>query len=312
MTWGWTSRSRCVAATATWVGVGILGDGFGTVSTTAFFIEDGDRFVPTEAAGGYWRPNTLGGRFVGGLLGLGLERAYGASDLVPARLCVDLIKMAPKAPLQVATRIIRQGRRVLLAEAQLIADGDVVARANCLYLRETENPDSPTPQSPSWRVPSPHDLLPQPDRGHWEIRPIPADRREAHDTPRRRLAGEADAPSSAANPPVLGPLSPFEARQAWVRETRPLVEGQDHTPFTRVALAADFASPMAHSSLGSIDYVNTDFTVYMHRLPATEWLGFDMVRHHALAGVAVGECWLHDEMGPVGTINVAAVAQRQA
>lgn len=290
-------------------GAGLLGDGFGSVSTTAFFIEEAGRFVPTAAAGGYWRPNTLGGRFVGGLLGLGLERAYGASDLVPARLCVDLIRMAPKAPLQVATQVIRQGRRLLLAEAQLIADGEVVARANCLYLRETETPEPPTSQSPNWQVPPPHDLTAQPDRGHWEIRPFPAEGRE--DMPRRQ-ASQDDAPSASANPPVLGPLSPFEARQAWVRETRPLVEGQDHTPFTRVALAADFASPMAHSSLGSIDYVNTDFTVYMHRLPATEWLGFDMVRHHAVSGVAVGECWLYDEMGPLGTINVAAVAQRQA
>lgn len=288
-----------------------MGDGFGAVTTTAYFTEDAGRFIPTEAAGGYWRPNTLGGRFVGGLLGLGLERAYGEADLVPARLCVDLIKMAPKAPLQVATQVVRQGRRLLLAEAQLVADGDVVARANCLYLRATENPESPTPQSPNWRVPSPHQLSPQDQNAHWEIRPIPAERRDTADAPRRRLATAADACTSS-NPPVLGPLSPFEARQAWVRESRPLVEGEAHTPFVRVALAADFASPMAHSSLGSIDYVNSDFTVYMHRLPATEWLGFDMVRHHALSGVAVGECWLYDEMGPLGTINVAAVAQRQA
>jgi acyl-CoA thioesterase len=286
-------------------------DGFGSLSLGGYFVESAGRFIPTDAAGGYWRANTLSGRLVGGLLGLALERAYGGPDLTPARFCVDLIKMAPKAPLTVATQVIRQGRRLLLAEAQLIADGDVVARASCLYLRQSENPEPPTSQSPDWKVPSPNDLPPSPDASHWEIRPIPAAARDPAEAPRRGAA-PATGGATSANPPVLGPLSPFEARQAWVRESRPLIEGLAHTPFTRVALAADFASPTAHSSPGSIDFVNCDFTVYLHRLPATEWLGFDMVRHHATAGVAVGECWLHDEQGPLGTINIAAVVQRQA
>lgn len=287
-------------------------DGFGRLTTGGYFVEAAGRFIPTDAAGGYWRANTLSGRLVGGLLGLTLERAYGGPDLVPTRFCVDLIKMAPKAPLTVATQVIRQGRRLLLAEAQLIAEGDVVARASCLYLRQSENPERATSQSPDWKVPSPHDLPPSPDPSHWEIRPIPAAARDPAETPRRGVTAALDPSERSANPPVLGPLSPVAARQAWVRETRPLVEGLAHTPFTRVALAADFASPMAHSSTDSIDFVNCDFTVYLHRLPATEWLGFDMVRHHATAGVAVGECWLHDEQGPLGSVNIAAVVQRQA
>jgi len=29
------------------------------------------------------------------------------------------------------------------------------------------------------------------------------------------------------------------------------------------------------------------------------------------AGIAIGECWLYDEEGPIGTSTVAALAQRK-
>src|SRR5690606_31478972 len=141
----------------------------------------------------------------------------------------------------------------------------------------------------------------------WELRPIRPEHRATLRSPGAPLPPDA----ASSNPPVLGVLSPFEARQAWARETRQIVDGFPHTPFTRVAAAADFASPLANSSLLSIDYVNSDFTVYLHRLPRTEWIGFDMVQHLAEDGVALGECWLYDEDGAIGTVNVAAIAQRQ-
>ena len=41
------------------------------------------------------------------------------------------------------------------------------------------------------------------------------------------------------------------------------------------------------------------------------WIGFDVVNHHATDGIAIGECWLYDEQGPIGTSTVAALAQRK-
>jgi len=49
----------------------------------------------------------------------------------------------------------------------------------------------------------------------------------------------------------------------------------------------------------------------LHRLPVTRWIGFEVMNHHATDGVAVGECWLYDEHGPIGTSTVAALAQRK-
>jgi acyl-CoA thioesterase len=94
-------------------------------------------------------------------------------------------------------------------------------------------------------------------------------------------------------------------------EVRQLVEDTPLTPFTRVALAADFASPFANAGERGLGFINSDVTLYLHRLPVTQWIGFDVMNHHATDGVAIGECWLYDEEGAIGTSTVAALAQRK-
>jgi len=270
-----------------------------------FFVREGDRYLPTQASLGYWGPGTLNGRVIGGLLGFELERVFGEEGFVPARFTVDLFRLAPSAPVRIETRAVRLGGRLKVADAEFICGDVMVARATCQFLRTSQNPANPTWQSPDWTAAAPLALPTDGRNRYWEVRPIPAGSQRA---PR----AWDDAPARASgNPPVLGPLSPIAARQAWVRETRDFVAGEALTPFTRLAAAADFASPLANSSESGIDFVNSDFTLYIHRLPRTEWIGFELVRHQAQGGVAVGECWLYDEDGPIGSVNVAAIAQTQ-
>ena len=279
-----------------------------------FFHQDGEHYVPTTASGGFWSPDTLGGRLVGGLLGMALEQAFGDPDFVPVRFCVDLMRPPPKRPLRVVTRLVRSGRRLRLADAELFADGVLVARANCQFLRGSAAQVAPTWQAPGWTAPSPNSLPAHEQSLHvWDLRAIPAGAatRDRRVEPVDQLPRGASMGAASGNAPVLGAMAPFAARQAWARENRELVAGQRHTPFIRVALAADFASPLANSSESAIDFINSDFTVYLHRLPCTEWLGFDVVKHHATDGVAIGECWLHDEAGPIGAVTVAALIQQQ-
>jgi hypothetical protein len=42
-----------------------------------------------------------------------------------------------------------------------------------------------------------------------------------------------------------------------------------------------------------------------------EWIGLEVVNHHATDGVAIGECLLYDQQGPIGTSTTAALAQRK-
>jgi acyl-CoA thioesterase len=64
-------------------------------------------------------------------------------------------------------------------------------------------------------------------------------------------------------------------------------------------------------AMRGLGYINSDVTLYLHRLPVTRWIGFDVVNHHASDGIAIGECWLYDEKGAIGTSTVAALAQRK-
>src|ERR1700687_4231832 len=94
-------------------------------------------------------------------------------------------------------------------------------------------------------------------------------------------------------------------------EVRALVEGSALTPFVRAAVAADFASPFANAGDQGLGYINSDVTLYLHRLPETEWIGFEVVNHRVANRVAIGECWLYDERGAIVRSTVAAVPQRK-
>ncbi len=269
----------------------------------ALFTRAGDLFAPTRHARGYWLPGTLNGAAMASLLAFVLEDRHGEAGWVPARYVVDMLGMPRAEPLAVTSRVIKAGGRLRLVEAEIMQDGRLMARASLQLLRPTQAPANPTWQSPRWNAPNP-EAVPAAQWGNaWELRPLPPEA--------ARIARTAPAgiDPERSNRPVLGVLNPVTERQAWLRVHREIVAGEPLTPFGRLAMAGDFASPLAHSNDAGIDYVNTDFTIYLHRLPQGEWLGFEMVGHSSTNGVAVGECWVHDAAGPLGTINTTALAQ---
>ncbi len=114
-----------------------------------------------------------------------------------------------------------------------------------------------------------------------------------------------------ATRPISGGMGTAGPRRTWMSEVRELVEGTALTPFIRVALCADFASPFANAGDKGLSYINSDVTLYLHRAPVKEWIGLEVAHHQATAGVAIGECYLYDVEGPIGSATVAALAQRR-
>ena len=251
-----------------------------------FFTTDGDVFIPTPAANGPWDPTSLHGRVIIGLLASVIEQRHGGDDFVPARLTVDMFRLPGFAPIEVKTGLVRNGMRIRLIEADFFSGGVSMARASCQLLRKTQNPDGRVWTPPNWDVPAPSEI------------PAPTD-------PRLGMNGKW------TTRPITGAMGTVGPRRLWMSEVRDLVEGTPLTPFVRVAIAADFASPFANAGDRGLGYINSDVTLYLHRLPATPWIGFDVVNHHATDGVAIGECCLYDERGPIGTSTVAALAQRK-
>jgi hypothetical protein len=249
-----------------------------------FFRRDGALLIPTERALGPWTAGALHGRVVIAVLGAEIERLHGDPAYMPARLTVDLYRAPALAPLEVATRVVRDGYRIKVVDAELISEGRSAGRASCQLLRRGANPPGATWTGPEWDAPLP-ETLPDPTdllgtmQGMWAI---------------RRAKGR---------------LRETGQRQAWMREVRELVEGETLTPFGRVVSGVDFASPMANNSDQGLGFINSDVTLYLHRLPEGEWIGYESRSHGATDGVAIGHCDLYDVKGRIGWASVCALAQ---
>jgi len=257
-----------------------------TSNAEPFFTREGDVYTPGKVARGPWDPNSLHGRVIAGLLGHVIEQRHGSPEFQPARLTVDMYKLPDLSPVEVTTTVVREGYRIKVIDAEFISGGVSMARATCQLLRRTENAEGTVWTPPNWTVPKPADIAPPEDRragmgGMWAMRPID------------------------------GAMGTVGQRRTWMAEVRDLVSGEPLTPFTRVAVSADFASPYANAGDKGLGYINSDVTLYLHRSPTTEWIGYEVVNHGATGGVAIGECFLYDEVGPIGSATVCALAQKR-
>jgi hypothetical protein len=259
------------------------------MTTDAFFIPEGDTFVPQPICRGPWDPNSLHGRVVAGLLGAEVERRHGEPRLRVARMTVDLWRLPDFTPIAVETRVQREGGRIRIVDAEAFAGGQSIGRASVVLLRESEQPSGDVWAPPAWDFPPPSALAPD---------------------PRPPIANEGWQPmwESRSQGRAFGVVA---QKRTWMREVRPLIAGQPLTPFQRVAVACDFASPLANSGSAGLAYINVDITLYLHRYPGGEWIGFESTDHGASDGIAMGQCRLYDEDGPIGAATVAAVAQRR-
>jgi hypothetical protein len=252
-----------------------------------FFVRDGAAYQPQPISAGPWDVAKLHGRVIIGLLAHALEQRCGDGVYMPARLTVDMYRLPDFSPLTVETRFVRDGYRIKVIDAEVFSGGVSVGRATSQFLRRTERPPGRVWSPPNWDAPEP-DATPVAGSqsaalgGMWEIRPI--------------VGG-------------MGTLGP---RRCWMAEVRALIGGEALTPFVRAALASDFASPFANAGEQGLAYINSDISLYLHREPKDRWLGFEVVNHGASDGVALGECWLYDTDGPIGTLTCCALAQRQA
>lgn len=251
-----------------------------------FFRLDGELYVPTPASRGPWNPNSLHGRVIVGLLGHEIERRHGDPEFVPARLTVDMYRLPDLSPVEVTTRVVREGRRIKVVDAEFISGGVSAGRATCQLLRRTEPTLGTVWKPENWDAPKPADIAPP-------------------DDPRAGMGG------MWAMRPITGAFGTVGPRKTWMSEVRELVEGRALTPFTRVAVASDFASPFANAGDKGLEYINSDVTVYLHREMRGEWLGFEVINHGSTDGVGIGECFLYDEDGPIGSAACCALAQKR-
>jgi acyl-coenzyme A thioesterase PaaI-like protein len=248
----------------------------------AVFVRDGERFVPTQSAPGPWNPEHLHGGPTCGLLARALERTANDGTLQPARVTVDLFRPVPMRPLDVRTELVRDGKRIRLAQASIF-DGELeVARASGLFLQRAEMREL---------EPWPGPTMPGPDgfdtTGLWRDRPAGIRASGFHTVIQTRWVS---APEE-------------QAQAAWFRMPMELVEGEVTSAVSRAMAVGDFANAVASLSMRRMQapaFINTDTTLYLFREPEGEWIGMTADHSGAHQGVGVVEVIHFDRKGRYG------------
>jgi hypothetical protein len=266
------------------------------------FVRDGARFLPTEHARGPWDPQALHGGAPAALLAAAFEQVRPGEDLCFARLSFEFLRPIPMAPLTLAVRVVRPGRRVQELAGELYADRgeaepELICRAGALRVQ-------PVPQG----LPALGDEA------------VAAGAHAAmvnlEDALPRRFGLDSDAVVSfaasamemrwAGDPWTLGP------GQVWQRLQIDLVAGEATTPLARLAASSDFGNGISASlPFGEYLFINADLHVHLHRAPRGEWIGLDSRTLLQAAGAGLAESVLHDEAGPVGRAFQTLVVQRR-
>ncbi|MFI5716329.1 thioesterase family protein [Nocardia sp. NPDC051750] len=249
----------------------------------AFFTREGEQFLPTRIAISSWSPSQVSGPAICGLLARELETHSPGAEFVPARLTVDLFSPVTDEPATVRSTVVREGKRICVADAELLQREEVRSRATVAFLRTGEVPagelwqptrDLPVPEAPDTSETGAHPLFKSGD-GDWTR--------------------------------DFGATQNAERKAIW-QNMLPVVAGEPVTPFQRAGMAGDAASFMSNWGTAGIGYINSDVTLTLARLPIGPGIGVLAQDQVAAGGISVGTVALYDRGGPLGSAVVTAVS----
>lgn len=246
--------------------------------TRAFYVPDGDRFVPTPLTRGPWSADAQHAGPPAALLGRAIEGLQ-PGGLRVARFTLEVLRPIPLSPMSVSAEVVRPGRRVQYVQAVLADDDGPLARASAWRIRPSDDGVEETGLDPL-ALPPPEDCegggLYEPPWG------------ESYFTATEwRLAGGA-----LAEP---GPAA------VWMRMRVPLVPGEEPTPLIRVLVVADSGNGISWVvPWDRFLFVNTELTVHLARPPGGEWVCLDARTRIGPEGIGLAESVLWDETGMIG------------
>jgi hypothetical protein len=188
-------------------------------------------------------------------------------------------------PCTTTAEVVREGPRLCLVDATLLQDGTPVARASAMFLRPGA--------SPAGEVWSPGT----------EVAPPPLDLAPVSDDLRVPLFGSDDA----------GWTGSFAEHQNGSRHYTwqtavPVVAGERPTPFQAVASIADSVSMVTNWGSNGVEFINTDISLTLARLPVSLEVGLTALERTEYDGIASGTALVHDREGVIGAAMVASIA----
>ncbi len=250
---------------------------------TGIFERDGERFVPTDNARGPWVANSLHGGATAGLLARAVEGVPTYQPMRIVRMTVELFRTAPWVPLVLRVRVLRDGKRIQLVEAAMLAaehpDGPELGRLTALRIREAEGTVAP-------------ELIPS----EWPDDEPPA------------FPGSASIVALPEGPFYF--VRNFELRAGddrhalggttWLRMHVPIVAGEVTSPIQRMAATADLLRSASEGLGRSYTSANPDLTIHVIRYPVGDWLGLGASVRFDASGIGQTDGPIWDREGRVG------------
>jgi acyl dehydratase len=257
----------------------------------ALYLPDGDRFVGTACTGSAWNGATQSGGAVLALLGHVLEDVPTLVDMSLTRLTVDIVRPVPVGePLEVRTEVLREGKKIQVAELSVLAGDVLTTRARALRIRDRDVADAAGMPTSTSTV-NPVDALPPPDEvPSVELRPGVAEFLRLGAELRRRP-------------------EPFDGRHlAWCRLRVPVVAGHPVRRTARATLPLDLVNMIGVHDLDpwKATSINPDVTGHLTRAPVGEWValtGNTYYDHEVGHGVSMAV--MSDEAGVFGTASTS-------
>lgn len=254
-----------------------------------FIRTAGNTFESTPAATGPWGPTTVSGMAISGLVGYAAELAGADDEYVGTRLTVDMIRMALAGELVTSATVLRDGRRLRLVDVTVEQNGRSVAYGRAVFARRSEQPTGIVRDEPI-RMPVP------PNDDDWP------------------LTGGGLAYSTPDTPPThdfsIWTDTSLQ-KLVWFNLTTDLVEGVSMSPFVRAAGVADVGNPLTNWGTEGMQFVNSDVTMQLARLPESTAIGLAARDRQSADGISVGAATMYDRRGPIGTCTVTALASER-
>jgi acyl-coenzyme A thioesterase PaaI-like protein len=235
-----------------------------------------ERFESQPSTAGPWSPDAQHGGPPAALLGRAVE-AVGGPGTTVGRITVELLGPVPVGPLRTAARVVRPGRSVQLAEAELV----------------DEQRDRPVAVARAWLFPVSAD---GPVLGEAEIPPLLHGPEDGVQRPRPESwhGGYLDAIDWRW---IKGGVDESGPGVVWMRSPT-LVEGEQTSPLQRLLACVDSASGASASlDVREWAFLNTELTVHVLRPPVGEWVCLDAETTIAGGSVGVATSAVWDERG---------------
>jgi hypothetical protein len=252
----------------------------------AFFIADGDTFIPTDWTRGPWSPLAQHAGPPAALIAHEIERVAPAPMRV-ARFSLEIFRSISLSPMAITTEVARDGAKIRYVTASVQQDGSEVARGSAWLLRAREDLGAPAINE---------EKVPYPSPGQTPVFDVPT-----HWPGPSYVSEEASYAMAMDLRFVHGTFFEPGPAAAWMRPKVALLAGEAWSPLQRVLVAADSGNGISMElDIARYIFVNVDLGVTLLAEPEGEWVCLDAVTRVDPTGIGVAESRLWDETRLIG------------